>query len=77
MCRKLTMLVLGHREWVNTLPAQLLGSPGNAAMQVLTAVLLLIGILAAIQDNLHRFSSNGNPCLDSVFSREKDVCSAL
>ncbi|KAL7305316.1 hypothetical protein TKK_0002446 [Trichogramma kaykai] len=52
MCRKLTMTVLEHQVWINSLMEQLLVIPGSAASLVLQAILPLMRISGSIRDNL-------------------------
>ncbi|XP_014217237.1 Fanconi anemia group I protein homolog [Copidosoma floridanum] len=52
MCRNLTMTVIEHRVWINSLMEQLLVIPGLAAAQVLRAILPLMRISGTIRDSL-------------------------
>ncbi|XP_043276970.1 Fanconi anemia group I protein [Venturia canescens] len=52
ICRKLTLVVLDNQAWVITLLELLMTIPGDAAKQVLHAVLPLMRISATIRDSL-------------------------
>ncbi|KAJ8664238.1 hypothetical protein QAD02_005900 [Eretmocerus hayati] len=52
MCRRLTMTVLDHQVWITTLMEQLLVIPGEAAAQVLRAILPLMRVSGSIRDSL-------------------------
>lgn len=52
MCRKLTLIVLDSQSCVITLLEQLLAIPGDAATQVLHAILPLMRVSSTIRDNL-------------------------